>query len=176
MISLLKILNEQMLENNSRRIYVDLDGVLVDFDKKVYSMTGGINKDRYVKLHGIDSLWREINRFGSEWWSTLEWKPDGKILWEYLKKYNPIILTSGSVRNTGDIAKKGKEEWCRINLGETVPVIVVNSSSDKQKYATPSSILVDDLNDNIIEWRKKFGIGILHTDTKSTITKLAKIL
>jgi hypothetical protein len=47
-------------------------------------------------------------------------------------------------------------------------------SKNKQKYAAPNHILIDDRKDNIEDWESKGGIGILHTSTENTIACLKK--
>lgn len=37
-------------------------------------------------------------------------------------------------------------------------------------------ILIDDMQKNVIPWEQHGGTGILHTDTKSTLEKLRKVL
>jgi hypothetical protein len=47
-------------------------------------------------------------------------------------------------------------------------------SHNKQKYASPNHVLIDDREDIIKEWEKKGGIGILHTSTQNTIEWLKR--
>ena len=181
MIKLKDILNEvfdtNLLENNDDyRIFCDLDGVLVDFDKGVKQLTGGISFEDYVKTKGYDSLWSIINQNGSIWWSTLPWIADGHKLWSFIKNKDVTILTAGSTKNTGKLAIEGKKDWCLKNLSAIVPVIVTNNSHDKQQHAQPNHILIDDLPSNINEWKAKGGIGILHTTAEQTINELQQIL
>ena len=53
--------------------------------------------------------------------------------------------------------------------------LVLAQASKKQNYANPDSILIDDRVSNIDQWVKAGGIGILHTDTVSTINKLKEL-
>lgn len=182
MIKLKDILNEifdvSMLEDGSGikyELYCDLDGVLVDLDTGVKRLTGGIKFDDFAKLKGYDELWTIINNQGSIWWATLPWKKDGKVLWNTIKSHKPTILTAGSTSNTGDLAVKGKKEWCYKNIGFITPVIVTDKSRDKQKYAAPNKILIDDLPLNIQQWESKGGIGILHTSAEKTIQRINEI-
>ena len=69
-------------------IYCDMDGVLVDFEKGYYDLTGTSTK-QFPK--GDNSFWQPISDAGAEFWATLPWMPDGKELWNYIKKYNPNI-------------------------------------------------------------------------------------
>lgn len=161
--------------SNERCIYVDLDGVLVDFDKGVSNITNGIGRDEYIKTYSVSLLWEKINMFGSDWWAHLPWMGDGKILWDWIKNKNCCVLTSCSARNTGVKAIEGKTKWIHMNLG-SIKNIIVDSWDMKQNYATPTDILIDDALRNINQWKDKGGIGILHTDSLSTIEQLKTIL
>lgn len=167
--------NPQQNVDLSPVIYVDLDGVLVDFEKGFEEISAGVSKTEYIKTHGINKFWSLINSHGENWWATLEWMPDGTKLWEYLQTKNVKILTSGRIRNTGKFATIGKQTWVNNHLG-SFKTIVVDSSSHKQLYAAPGNILIDDLSSNISEWKEKGGIGILHINTDTTLVQLQEII
>jgi hypothetical protein len=180
MIYLQDILKEvtdaNLLEHDlSRVIYVDLDGVLVDFDSGFKSISGEIDKVNYIKKNGIENFWKLINSHGQKWWENLNWMPDGEKLWSAIKNKNVKVLTSGSTRNTGTMAINGKKKWVADHLGP-IETIVVNSSREKQKYARFGDILIDDLSSNISEWTVKKGTGILHRNADDTIIKLNDVI
>jgi hypothetical protein len=180
MIYLQDILKEvtdaNLLEHDlSRVIYVDLDGVLVDFDSGFKSISGEIDKVNYIKKNGIENFWKLINSHGQKWWENLNWMPDGEKLWSAIKNKNVKVLTSGSTRNTGTMAINGKKKWVADHLGP-IETIVVNSSHEKQKYARFGDILIDDLSSNISEWTVKKGTGILHRNADDTIIKLNDVI
>lgn len=180
MISLQNILKEvvdsNLLENNlSRIIYVDLDGVLVDFDGGFEKISNGVNKFNYIKKNGVEKFWQLINSYGEDWWSDLNWTSDGTKLWTSISDKNVKILTSGSTRNTKTMAINGKKKWVSNHLG-SIETIVVNNSREKQNYARVGDILIDDLLSNINEWNSKGGTGILHTDANTTLDKLNQII
>jgi hypothetical protein len=180
MIYLQDILKEvtdaNLLENDlSRIIYVDLDGVLVDFDSGFEAISSGVKKTDYIKKHGMSDFWKLINSQGQEWWENLEWMSDGTKLWSAIENKNVKVLTSGSTRNTGTMAINGKKKWVADHLGP-IETIVVNSSHEKQKYARPGDILIDDLYSNISEWTVKKGTGILHRNADDTINKLNDVI
>ncbi len=174
MIKLKELLNDvyepMMLERGQvYTYYLDLDGVLVDFDKGVKQLTGGIGFEDYSKLHGKDKMWKLISSHDSIWWATLPWMSDGKELWNFLKSKTVIILTSGSKLNNGTIPEVGKKEWVFKNLGGNVKIIVTDSAHDKKNYSQKDSILIDDMPMNIAEWKSRGGIGILHKNARDTI-------
>ena len=182
MIKLSKLVNEifdtNLLENHGDfKIFCDLDGVLVDFQKGVKQFSGGLLFNDFINNVGKKEAWQYILNNGSTWWATLPWMDDGKILWNFIKNKDVSILSSGSVRYTKGTATKGKKEWCIRNLGAKPEVIVTNEASDKQLYCKgPNYILIDDHSNNIKDWQSKGGIGILHTSSSDTIYKLKQIL
>jgi hypothetical protein len=155
----------ELLENPQYKIYCDLDGVLADFDKGVKKLTG-----KYPHEQPSKDMWKAIYSV-PDFFQSLDWIPEGKNLWNYIKAWNPAILTG--LPASADGAKQ-KQFWCANHLGGNVPVIVCRSV-DKQKYADQMSVLIDDRKDNIVQWRAMGGIGILHQTLPKTLTQLQKI-
>lgn len=149
------------------RIYLDLDGVLTDFDKQLSKLLG---RPTTMDKEGNDpKTWGAITRAGTKFWATMDWMPGGDMLWQEIKKYEPIVLTAPSNHKS---SYEGKKEWLKKNL-PGVPFII---EQDKYKYASPESILIDDREKNINKWEKSGGIGILHKSAPKTLIKLAEII
>ena len=150
-------------------IYCDMDGVLVDFEKGYYDLTGTSTK-QFPK--GDNSFWQPISDAGAEFWATLPWMPDGKELWNYIKKYTPNILSSPSQDPSSKI---GKEAWLKMNLQSGYKKAYFYGRANKQLFSDKNRILIDDLPNTINEWNAKGGIGILHTSAANTIKELKKL-
>jgi hypothetical protein len=154
------------------KIFCDLDGVLTNWFKAFRDLgpeiTKGLEGNVYEEKYGREKLWKIIAEHGKlEFWSEMEWMPNGKELWNYVKKYNPTILSTPA-RNK--LSKDGKKIWVARELGENVPIILIK---DKWKHADTESILIDDYDKKINDWvNLGDGIGILHTSTEDTIKKL----
>lgn len=149
------------------KIFVDMDGVLCNFEKKA-AETLGVPLTKKID-YDDEKTWEKINAEGSKFWSTMEWLPDGKELWDFVKDLNTTILSSPPKEES---CSKGKREWIKKNLGD-VPVIL---DSEKYLYAVPGAVLIDDLAKNIDPWQDHKGIGILHKGTASTLNFLKKLL
>jgi hypothetical protein len=151
------------------KIFVDLDGVLVNFGEGYKKLTGVDLGNKYVKFNA--SHWAPIDREGPTFWVNLNWMNDGKILWNYVRKYSPNILSSPSRSST---SKVGKKTWCSINVPESDKILLY-PREQKQKFSAENHILIDDLENTIEEWNNKGGIGILHVSADQTIKELKKI-
>lgn len=167
MIKLLEIYNS--LNQNKYQIYLDMDGVLADFDSQFKNLTGLLPKD-FEQKYGIEKFWSVIPTNTSKFWSGIPWMPDGKKLRDYTSKYNPTILTAPSRHKSSEI---GKTEWRDKNMSGVK--MIFKGAKFKHELATPNSILVDDRKDNIERWSNAGGIGILHTSTQNTIAQLKKL-
>jgi len=152
-------------------IYSDMDGVLVDFNNRFKKFSNGISPEDYERKFGKEKFWDLVDKqIGVRFWVGMPWMDDGKQLWNYIKEYNPTLLSSPSRSSS---SRMGKRIWRKRNLPSTK--LVLAQASKKQNYADPDSILIDDRASNIDQWIKAGGIGILHTDTTSTINKLKEL-
>jgi hypothetical protein len=146
-----------------------MDGVLVDFEKGYAELTDTIPSKSF---NGKPSFWEPINKAGAQWWANLEWMPDGKQLWDYIKPYKPYILSAPSLNPSSRI---GKEAWCKMHIPNQYKKLLLYSRKEKQIFSAPDKILIDDMEQTINEWNKRGGIGILHTSTNNTIKELKKL-
>jgi len=162
-LELARGLEEQ--EGSKYKIYVDMDGVIVDFDGGYEKLTGITTKEADKK--GPEFFWKPISKAGAKWWITLKWMPDGKQLWNYVKKYNPELLSAPSRE---EASRLGKRVWVKRELPGVK--LILRSADKKQEFASSNSILIDDREKNIEQWKNAGGIGILHTDAASTIKQL----
>ena len=154
----------------SRQIFCDMDGVLVDFELGIELSYFEQNGQR-IKFHDLSDseMWKTVNRAGEGWWFNLPWMPGGRQLWGIIKKYKPIILTAPGQQKT---CIPEKEAWVAQNLSPDLKVIC---DKDKWKYATPYRILIDDTATKTIPWEEHGGIAILHTNVSKTIKQLKKL-
>ena len=103
-------------------------------------------------------------------WEHLPWIEESKELWNYIKQYNPYILTGP----LDEASEEGKKRWCERELGISRDRVIV--TQDKFKYAKENTILIDDFLSYLQPFRDNGGIGILHRNTKHTIKQLKIIL
>ena len=161
---------EQTEEQMNYTIYSDMDGVLTDFDIQFMKASEGIIPSEYKRNFGTNGFWDLIEKGGVGYWAGMPWMSDGKKYWDYIKKYNPLLLSSPSA---SEPSRLGKRVWVKNNLPGTK--LILARSTDKQKYADENSILIDDRPSNIDQWRSQGGIGILHVSAEDTIQQLKKL-
>ena len=149
------------------KLFVDLDGLIVDFRRGYQDLTG---VDLGRTFHDDDRFWDPINKAGYDFWINLKWMPDGKKLWSYISKYNPEILSSPSRQNESRVAK---HEWVKREIPGAH--LILRTAKNKKEFACLHCILIDDLPKNIDAWKEAGGIGILHTSTDETIKQLKKL-
>ena len=152
------------------KIYVDMDGVLADFNHGF----------KHRKPKSIKKMWEEVGEMGKDFWTNLKLMPGAKELWSYLEKYDPIILSAHPNPRNGEKmikeAIKGKREWLVKHFDENVAKrAIIKTRAEKINLAKDNSILIDDLLINIIEFNKAGGKGIRHISTTKTIEKLKKL-
>ena len=155
-----------MKKKKQYKIYCDMDGVIADFERGYKELTG---KDASYSTNP-NEFWQPITDAGVKFWAGLKWMPDGHELWDYIKKYNPELLSAPSREESSKI---GKRIWVKRNMPGTK--LLLKSAERKQEYATPNAILIDDRADNVQRWNDAGGIGIHHTSATNTIDQLKKL-
>jgi hypothetical protein len=169
-------------------IFCDMDGVLVDFDEGYKQLTGvttkqadSQGKNEFWKLFRDSLIEKDIPE--RSYWANLDWMPDGKQLWDYIKGYNPYVLTAPSVnfdipfedryKVENNQSMQGKTEW--VKRLPNLRKLYFRSAGRKADFSGPGKILIDDRKDTIDKWNANGGIGILHTSTANTIKQLQNL-
>lgn len=165
---------ENVVESSGYRIYVDIDGVLADFDAGIFDLMGEripspASKEFESRMF---AALKQHTADGQLFWETLDKLKDADMLWRYVKRYNPIVLSSIGDQDAADGQKR---RWIAKHFGRNTRVELVRTSAEKAKYATSTSILIDDRSKSIDPWVSAGGIGILHTSASNTITELKKL-
>jgi 5'-nucleotidase len=163
------------MENYNRTVYVDMDGVLADFEGGFYKLSG-------ISIENISDpeMWAKIEAHGkAKFFSELEWMSGGKELWQYITDNflkAKILSALGKSDKIDRQTTQGKLMWLRHNIPslQLDDIILVDNKHKKRRYSKPGDIIIDDTEIVIIEWIKKGGIGILHTSTTETISQLKK--
>jgi len=152
------------------KVYLDMDGVIADWAKQFERFSGGTPVEKYEADHGKSQRYHFVKKNSPEYYATMPWMKDGELLYNFLNCCDTEILSHA----TDPQATKGKLIWLKNNNVKLKPNLV-GRSTDKAKYATSDSILIDDKPENIDEFVKAGGKGILHTNAVDTINKLKEL-
>ena len=151
-----------------------MDGVIADFDKKfrqLYNMAPH-EADDYKTFDGFFIQFIKSREF-----AKLDLMPDAMELIEYLKSLSiptEILSSTSSEKRDADIREQ-KLEWLK-NHGIDFPAILVPGKRHKKNYSNAKSLLIDDTEQNINQWREAGGVAIHHKDVISTLNNLKGLL
>lgn len=150
------------------KIFIDCDGVLADFDKHLQNIFGDVRKP-------FPEIWQDIVLIDN-FWQDIPLIQGGRELWDFLKPYNPTVIT-GCPPDDFDRAADHKRKWLKTNFN-TENVITCLSKEKQLHMENPGDLLIDDFKTNIRRWEKAGGITILHRwhHYEDTIEKLKEIL
>lgn len=187
---------------NKYQIFCDLDGVLVDLvggvNKAVYSdppaeasenyKNAQIKAKKALKGQALTSehldkthpnFLKETRNFlyrvlsdNRRFWMNLDWLPEGKELWSYIEKYDPIILS----KPTDLQAVIGKKKWVKDNIGLNKERVQIRY--DKSPYANYQGkvgILIDDFVSNTSKFSGAGGLTVLYKNTQQAIKELKSL-
>ena len=160
-------------ENIKRTVYVDMDGVLANFDDGFLQLTG-----RTTDSTPDSELWGAIEKHGKDrFFSELEWMPGGQGMWQFISENFLKVKILSALGRSNKIDNKtsiGKLAWLRHNIPslQLDDIHLVENKHKKRCYSRPGDIIIDDTPVVIQEWVQKGGIGILHRTASDTIAKL----
>lgn len=160
-----------------KTIYLDMDGVVADFDAyaeqflKTRSADGRWSREHWNQLREHKRMYRDLPK-----------TPEADELVDAVRKlcnernYNLLFLTAVPKGNDFHWAFYDKMIWVQ----QYYPDIAVHFgpySVDKQVHCNPGDVLIDDRLSNIQEWELAGGIAIRHQgDLANTLQKLSEIV
>jgi hypothetical protein len=151
-------------------IYLDMDGVIADFVKRYKEMYHMEPREAENK--------KEFNKYFDEFiktnqFATLDKMPGTDTGLEFLRKAQvpTQILSSTANEERYDDISKQKMIWLQTH-GITFTPNFVPGKKHKYKWAKPNTIIIDDTESVIDDWRKAGGIAIWHKDWNTTLAIL----
>jgi hypothetical protein len=156
-----------------------MDGVLCDFYNHTRTILGYSwddprfgTKERRVERGKILS---SVPNF----WSHMPPESGFHELWDFLKPFEPSILTAYPEWDDKG-ACKGKWEWNEKWIHVPRHKFHCVERASKQYFAKEhdgshfgkANLLIDDMPQNILEWTRRGGIGVLHKNAADTINRL----
>lgn len=146
-----------------KTIFVDMDGVLTDFNsnyKRIIGMTPQeVRESRDRKEYSV--YWEKY--VTSNGFTDQDWFQGAQELVEFLNKQDvqKCILSSSGGMKFHNIVQAQKHIWL-MDHGIDWPVVIVPGRRYKAGFASTQSALIDDTADVIDSFTSKGGLGILH--------------
>ena len=144
-------------------IYVDMDGVVADFDAFVFANLGR-TFSHIVGPKGDSEMWDFLKSVDRLYYIL----PPTSYAQELMDMVsatgaNVEFLTAIPRRTSIPGAEADKREWNHKIFGDKYKLNIGPYSADKWKWAKEGDVLIDDRADNIEAWiTKGKGHGILH--------------
>jgi PAS domain-containing protein len=173
-LELARGLEEQISEY---KVYLDMDGVLANFNKRFEDISGMSPKE-FESKYGKKEFWKLIDEDNKiSFWVGIEPMPGAADLVKAVKKYNYELLTSPSSKKQSYL---GKILWVRNHsdiLGGK-PRINFKRASEKHEIKpelAKTDILIDDREDTIGRWNAAGGTGIHYKSISQVLNDLGKL-
>jgi hypothetical protein len=157
--------------SSNNTLYLDMDGVLADFDFSAEKLCG-MTPRAFEEKYGTEKFWATINS-DPEFFLTLRPMPDCMDLYNATKHLEPIILT-GCPQGM-DFDKNHKREWCKRMFGHQQRIICCQASKKSLHIKTLGDTLVDDRQRYMRKWLAKGGYFVLHKNAADSIMKLKNL-
>ena len=159
-----------MIRPKISSIYLDMDGVIADFEKR-YSEIFDISPQSTRDNKEFNGYFAKF--IANEEFMNLDLMPGAIEGINFLRKA-PVptqILSSTSDERNYDAISKQKLIWLEKH-GITFHPLFVPGKRHKYKYAATDRIIIDDTKSVISDWIKAGGIGIHHKDWPTTLAIL----
>ena len=161
-------------------IYLDMDGVLADFDRGIRELCHmepqSQNGKRDVKYD--DLMWQEVRKI-DRFYDRLDLMPGAKEMFSMIYGLygNQCEILTGVPKPERGILTAGEDKiaWVKRNLSDEVKVNIVLRKEKILFCRDSCSVLIDDREETILEWREAGGTGILHTSPSETINQLRSL-
>jgi beta-phosphoglucomutase-like phosphatase (HAD superfamily) len=160
-----------------KKIYLDMDGVVADFEKR-YTEMFGKSPSEARQTKEFNPHWTKF--IETEQFKTLDWWPGAQEFLKFIDDLHKqgieveMLTSSGGQKHHEKVAMQ-KVHWL---CSKGIPYFanVVSGRKLKRNYATPETILVDDTEDVIKAFNDAGGHGILHKDVGETVEKIKSLL
>lgn len=153
-------------------LFIDMDGVLADFDKG-YGRTFGVELPPRAERQGEDAVkWAWIRKTPG-FFRGLPLMPGAMQLWNFASRNGAYILSGCPDRQGSDVAWE-KRMWAKAHLGERTPIITC-PASEKWHYCHEGDVLVDDWEKHKAKWVLAGGIWVTYKDHVQAIEALRRL-
>lgn len=148
-------------------VYLDLDGVLADFDLHFKNVFGVCPQTLSDKV-----LWQKINSYDT-FFLDLPLMPDAIELFEFLTDSFDVTILTACPKSNYQKSALQKKEWVREHLCDKITILPVMGGKNKGLFMhEEGDLLIDDMEKNCIAWRDLGGIAIKHKSAEETMQKV----
>lgn len=160
------------------KVFLDLDGVMADFDKRAMEILGtGITPRLFEGQKGEQALWDMIYSV-KDFFYSLEPMPDAYELLRGVEArgFHPTILTGVPAprehQKSSAPAADQKRRWVLKHLGPQYEVITCRSKDKVRSLETQGDVLIDDWHRYQQVWIDGGGHFVLHTSAADSLKQL----
>ena len=160
------------------RIYVDMDGVLNDFEGECAKHLGPKWKE-----WPPGKFWAILSKRPVHFFLQSQPLSDANELISYLQYQEShhgieFSILGALPRSTGVLAtcEEDKRDWLMKHFSITKADFIIGGKNKAKFAKNKHDILIDDTEKNIKAWREAGGTGVLHTDAHHTIYELEQLL
>tara|TARA_R110000744_G_scaffold93128_1_gene179932 strand:- start:1472 stop:3145 length:1674 start_codon:yes stop_codon:yes gene_type:complete len=161
------------------KIYVDMDGVIADFEERFRDLSG-MEPREFQSKYGKNAFWDFIDEGDNKikFWVGIPPMEGASQLINYVSKHDYAMLTAPSIKKQ---SRLGKSLWIRNHVGKifpSKPTVIFKYAKEKHKVKpslTEKDILIDDKSSTIDNWTTAGGTGILYTSAGQAIAELKKL-
>ena len=161
------------------KIYLDMDGVVADFDQRFRDLAG-MGPREFEDKYGKNAFWDFIDEGDNKvkFWVGIPPMEGASQLVDYVSKHDYVMLTAPSIKKQ---SRLGKNLWIRNHTGDifpSKPKVIFKAAKEKHKVKpslTEKDILIDDKASTIDNWNAAGGTGILYQSAPQVISALKKL-
>jgi len=165
-------------EESEYKVYLDMDGVLADFDQRFRDISGMEPRD-FENKYGRKEFWNLIDEENKiKFWVGIPVMDGAAALVNAVKDYDYELLTSPSAKKQSYL---GKILWVKNHTGSVFPSKPrINFKRAKEKHEvkpqlSQTDILIDDREDTIGRWNAAGGTGIVYKSIGQVLNDLKKL-
>lgn len=152
-----------------KTLFLDCDGVLADFDQLAGKIFG-LHPRKYESTYGTDVFWKRLKEYDDFFYKLQKMKDADDLVNGVIATGLPHKILTGKPQGEWAIDQKqrwGKKHYPKIEM-------IVCRAREKNKFANPGDILIDDRKHYRKLWEDVGGIFILHTSAKESLEQLKK--
>lgn len=161
-----------------RTVFVDMDGVLCDFNKKYVELfertPKEVRMDRERKMYS--TYWHDF--VDKSQFAYLDWHEGGQELVQFLNSLSKVQLcvlsSAGGFDRQREVLEQ-KVRWLRMHDIKW-PAVIVPGRRYKSGFADSNSFMIDDTPDVVTGFIDSGGHGIIHTNASETIEAIKQWL